>query len=272
VSRLKSQWLDEHQTWQGQDLSQKRYVYWWADGIYSQVRMDDRLCLLVIIGVTEHGHKELVAVSDGFRESSASWEELLTSLRQRGLSHSPKLAAGDGALGFWNAISKVYSDTRHQRCWVHKTANILNKLPKSVQPKVKTALHEIWMASTRKDAYKAFDNALELFAPKYPKAMEFLSKDREELLAFYDFPAEHWIHIRTTNPIESAFATVRLRTKKSRHCGSRDSTLAMVFKLMESAQKRWIKIRGFNLLTLVVNNVKFEDGVQVVEQSDRKVA
>jgi len=272
VSRLKSHWLNEHQNWQRQDLSQKRYVYWWADGIYSQVRMDDRLCLLVIIGVTEHGHKELVAVSDGYRESSASWEELLTSLRQRGLSHSPKLAAGDGALGFWNGISKVYPDTRHQRCWVHKTANILNKLPKSVQPKVKAELHEIWMASTRKDAYKAFDNTLELFATKYPKAMECLSKDREELLAFYDFPAEHWIHIRTTNPIESAFATVRLRTKKSRNCGSRDSTLAMVFKLMESAQKRWIKIRGFNLLTLVVNNVKFEDGVQVVEQSDRKAA
>ena len=272
VCRLKSQWLDEHQSWQRQDLSHKRYVYWWADGIYSQVRMDDRLCLLVIIGVTEHGHKELVAVSDGFRESSASWEELLTSLRQRGLSHSPKLAAGDGALGFWNAISKVYPDTRHQRCWVHKTANVLNKLPKSVQPKVKAALHEIWMASTRKDAYKAFDNTLELFTPKYPKAMECLSKDRDELLAFYDFPAEHWIHIRTTNPIESAFATVRLRTKKSRNCGSRDTTVAMVFKLMESAQKRWIKIRGFNLLTLVVNNVKFEDGVQVVEQSDRKVA
>lgn len=269
VSRLKSQWLDEHQNWQRQDLSQKRYVYWWADGIYSQVRMDDRLCLLVIIGVTEHGQKELVAVSDGFRESSASWEELLTSLRQRGLTHSPKLAAGDGALGFWNALSKVYPDTRHQRCWVHKTANILNKLPKSVQPKVKAALHEIWMASTRKDAYKAFDNTLELFGAKYPKAMECLNKDREELLAFYDFPAEHWIHIRTTNPIESAFATVRLRTKKSRNCGSRDSTLAMVFKLMESAQKRWIKIRGFNLLTLVVNNVKFKDGVQVIEHSDK---
>lgn len=272
VSRLKSQWLEEHQNWQRQDLSQKRYVYWWADGIYSQVRMDDRLCLLVIIGVTEHGHKELVAVSDGYRESSASWEELLTNLRQRGLSHSPKLSAGDGALGFWNALSKVYPDSRHQRCWVHKTANILNKLPKSVQPKVKAALHEIWMASTREDAHKAFDNTLELFSAKYPKAMECLNKDREELLAFYDFPAEHWIHIRTTNPIESAFATVRLRTKKCRNCGSRDTTLAMVFKLMESAQKRWIKIRGFNLLTLVVNNVKFKDGIQVVEQSDRKAA
>jgi len=272
VSRLKNQWLDEHQNWQRQDLSQKRYVYWWADGIYSQVRMDDRVCLLVIIGVTEHGHKELVAVSDGYRESSVSWEELLTNLRQRGLTHSPKLSAGDGALGFWNALSKVYPDSRHQRCWVHKTANILNKLPKSVQPKVKAALHEIWMASTREDAYKAFDNTFALFSAKYPKAMECLNKDREELLAFYDFPAEHWIHIRTTNPIESAFATVRLRTKKCRNCGSRDTTLAMVFKLMESAQKRWIKIRGFNLLTLVVNNVKFKDGVQVVEQSDRMAA
>jgi putative transposase len=272
VSRLKSQWLDEHKEWQRQDLSQKRYVYWWADGIYSQVRMDDRLCLLVIIGVTEHGHKELVAVCDGYRESSASWEEVLTGLKQRGLTHSPKLSAGDGALGFWNALSKVYPESRHQRCWVHKTANILNKLPKSVQPKVKAALHEIWMASTREDANKAFDNTIELFSAKYPKAMECLSKDREELLAFYDFPAEHWIHIRTTNPIESAFATVRLRTKKSRNCGSRDTTLAMVFKLMESAQKRWIKIRGFNLLTLVVNNVKFKDGVQVVEQLDSEAA
>lgn len=272
VSRLKSQWLDEHRDWQRQDLSQKRYVYWWADGIYSQVRMDDRLCLLVIIGVTEHGHKELVAVSDGYRESSASWEEVLTGLRQRGLNCSPKLSTGDGALGFWNALSKVYPESRHQRCWVHKTANILNKLPKALQPKVKAALHEIWMASTRDAAYKAFDNTFELFGAKYPKAMECLEKDREELLAFYDFPAEHWVHIRTTNPIESAFATVRLRTKKCRNCGSRDTTLAMVFKLMESAQKRWIKIRSFNLLTLVVNNVKFKNGEEVIEESNRKAA
>lgn len=272
VSRLKSQWLDEHQDWQRQDLSQKRYVYWWADGIYSQVRMDDRLCLLVIIGVTEHGHKELVAVCDGYRESTASWEEVLTGLRQRGLNCSPKLSIGDGALGFWNALSKVYPESRHQRCWVHKTANVLNKLPKALQPKVKAALHEIWMAATRDAAHKAFDNTLELFGAKYPKAIECLRKDREELLAFYDFPAEHWVHIRTSNPIESAFATVRLRTKKCRNCGSRDTTLAMVFKLMESAQKRWIKIRSFNLLTLVVNNVKFKDGEEVVEESDRKAA
>lgn len=272
VSRLKAQWLDEHKQWQSQDLSHKRYAYWWADGIYSKVRMDDRLCLLVIIGVTESGIKELVAVVDGYRESAASWEEVLTGLRQRGLKASPKLAVGDGALGFWNALSKVYPETTHQRCWVHKTANVLNKLPKSVQPKVKSALHEIWQAPTRKQAYKAFDDTIALFSAKYPRAMECLQKDKEELLAFYDFPAEHWIHIRTTNPIESAFSTVRLRTRKSRNCGSRDTVLAMVFKLMESAQKRWIKIRGFNLLTLVVNNVVFEDGVQVVEQSDRSAA
>jgi putative transposase len=272
VSRLKEKWLDEHQTWQRQDLSDKRYVYWWADGIYSKVRMDDKLCLLVIIGVTESGTKELVAVSDGYRESVASWEEVLLNLRQRGLPTSPKLAVGDGALGFWGALSKIYPETRHQRCWVHKTANVLNKLPKSMQPKVKASLHEIWMASTRDEAYKAFDNTIALYRAKYPKAMECLVKDKEELLSFYDFPAEHWIHIRTTNPIESAFSTVRLRTHKSRNCGSRDTTLAMVFKLMEVAQKRWIKIRGFSLLTLVVNNVKFIDGVQVSEQSGRVAA
>lgn len=272
VSRLKEKWLDEHKEWQRQDLSSKRYVYWWADGIYSKVRMDDKLCLLVIIGVTESGLKELVAVYDGYRESAASWEEVLLSLRQRGLPSAPKLAIGDGALGFWGALSKIYPETRHQRCWVHKTANVLNKLPKSMQPKVKASLHEIWMASTREDAYKAFDNAIALYSAKYPKAMECLAKDKEELLAFYDFPAEHWIHIRTTNPIESAFSTVRLRTHKSRNCGSRDTTLAMVFKLMEVAQKRWIKIRGFSLLTLVINNVKFVDGVQISEQSDRVAA
>jgi transposase-like protein len=272
VSRLKERWLDEHREWQRQELSNKRYVYWWADGIYSKIRMDDKLCLLVIIGVTESGQKELVAVHDGYRESIASWEEVLLDLRQRGLPTSPKLAVGDGALGFWGALSKMYPETRHQRCWVHKTANVLNKLPKSMQPKVKASLHEIWMASTREDAYKAFDNAVELYRAKYPKAMACLAKDKEELLAFYDFPAEHWQHIRTTNPIESAFSTVRLRTHKSRNCGSRDTTLAIVFKLMEVAQKRWIKIRGFNLLTLVINNVTFVNGVHISEQSDRVAA
>lgn len=272
ISRLKQHWIDEHRDWCQRDLSQKRYVYWWADGIYSNVRMDDRLCLLVVIGVTEHGRKELVAVEDGYRESEASWSELLSSLQQRGLKTGAKLAVGDGALGFWKALSKCYPDTRHQRCWVHKTANILNALPKSVQPKVKAALHEIWMAETRDGAYKAFDRALVRFGSKYSGAMERLRKDRDELLAFYDFPAEHWCHIRTTNPIESTFATVRLRTKRARNCGSRETTLAMVYKLLESAQKKWKRIKGFNLLTLVVNNVKFKDGEQVSDQSDRNAA
>ena len=272
ISRLKQHWIDDHRRWCQRDLSQKRYVYWWADGVYSNVRMDDRLCLLVIIGVTEHGRKELVAVEDGYRESEASWSELLSGLRARGLTTSPKLAIGDGALGFWKALAKCYPDTRHQRCWVHKTTNILSALPKSVQPKVKAALHEIWMAETRADAHKAFDRTLVRFESKYPGAMERLRKDREELLAFYDFPAEHWIHIRTTNPIESTFSTVRLRSKRARNCGSRETTLAMVYKLLETAQKRWKRIKGFDLLALVVNNVKFKDGEQVQDQSDRNAA
>lgn len=272
VSRLKARWLQEHQDWRRRDLGQKRYVYWWADGVYSNVRLDDRLCLLVIIGVTEHGHKELVAVEDGHRESEASWRELLTGLRGHGLDHAPKLAVGDGALGFWKALSKVFPETRHQRCWVHKTANVLDKLPKSVQPKVKSDLHEIYLAETRDDAHRAFDSTLKRFRDKYPKAMANLEKDRDELLAFYDFPAVHWIHLRTTNPIESTFATVRLRTKRSRSCGSRDTTLAMVFKLLQSAQKRWKRIKGFDQLKLVVNNVQFRDGEQVDDQSGRDAA
>ncbi len=272
VSRLKGRWQDEHKAWQRRDLSQKRYVYWWADGVYSNVRMDNKLCLLVVVGVTEHGHKELVAVEDGHRESEASWLELLQGLKSRHLDLAPKLAVGDGALGFWKALTKAFPETRHQRCWVHKTANVLDKLPKAMQPKVKSALHEIYLAETREAAHKAFDSALRRFKDKYPKAMDCLEKDRKELLAFYDFPAVHWIHLRTTNPIESTFATVRLRTKKSRGCGSRDTTLAMVFKLMETAQKRWKRIKGFQLLELVVNNVEFRDGEAVEDQSDRNAA
>ena len=272
ICRLKQGWCDEHRAWSQRELTGHRYVYWWVDGIYSNVRMDDRLCLLVIIGVTEHGRKELVAVEDGHRESDASWTELLMGLRGRGLTLSPKLAIGDGALGFWKALAKCYPDTAHQRCWVHKTANVLSVLPKSVQPKVKEALHEIWMAETRDEAYRAFDRTLVRFEAKYPGAMERLRKDRDELLAFYDFPAEHWVSIRTTNPIESTFSTVRLRTKRARNCGSRETTLAMVYKLLESAQKNWKRLKGFGLLTLVVNNVKFKDGVQVEEESDRNAA
>lgn len=272
VSRLKAEWVNQHQEWSQRDLSLKRYAYFWADGVYSNVRMDDRLCLLVIVGVNEHGQKELVAVEDGFRESSASWEEVLTKLRQRGLHIGPKLAVGDGALGFWSALAKIYPDCQHQRCWVHKTANVLNKVPKAMQPKIKQGLQQIWMAETKKDAEKSFDNMLECFESKYPKAMECLRKDRTELLAFYNFPAEHWVHIRTTNPIESTFATVRLRSKRSKNCGSRDTTLAMVFKLMESAEKRWRKFKGFGKLELVINNVQFKDGEMVKPEEDRVAA
>jgi len=272
VCKLKAKWLKEYQDWCKEDLSTKRYVYWWADGIHSNVRMDDRLCLLVIIGVTEQGIKELIGVYDGYRESSASWYELLISLRQRGLTVSPKLATGDGALGFWDALSRVYPQCQRQRCWVHKTANVLDKLPKSVQPKVKSALHDIYLAPTRDDANTAFDNAIERFEAKYPKAMQCLSKDKGDLLSFYDFPAEHWQHIRSTNPIESAFATVRLRSKRAKNCGSRDTTLSMVFKLLQTAQKKWIKLRGFRLLSLVADDVKFKDGEQIIESNNRSAA
>lgn len=273
ISRLKAQWLDEHRVWAQRDLSDTRYVYLWADGIYSNVRQDDRLCLLVIIGVTEHGRKELLAVEDGYRESEASWYELLCGLRSRGLTVSPKLATGDGAMGFWNALAKVFPDTRHQRCLVHKSANVLASLPKSVQSKVKSELRNIWLAENRNSANKTLDGMLAKYGDKYPAAMKKLTKDREELLAFYDFPSAHWASIRTTNPIESAFATVRLRSKRAKNCGSRATTLAMVFKLLQSAQKSWNRLKGFELLTLVVNNVPFKDGEQVEDEtSDRNVA
>ena len=269
---MKQHWTDEHRQWSQRDLKGKRYVYWWADGIYSNVRLDDRLCLLVIIGVTDQGHKELVAVEDGYRESEASWSEVLTGLRLRGLETSPKLAVGDGALGFWNAMAKQYPSCKHQRCWVHKTANVLAAVPKSVQGKLREALQDIWMAETKANAEQAFKQTVARFGDKYPKAINKLMKDEEELLAFYDFPDVHWTHIRTTNPIESTFATVRLRSKRAKNCGSRETTLAMVYKLLETAQKRWRRIQGFNLLTLVVNNVIFKDGKQEDEQSTEKAA
>ena len=272
ITRLKAEWIEEHRNWSRRDFSKKRYVYWWADGIYSNVRMGDKLCLLVIVGVTETGVKELVAVEDGYRESSDSWYGLLSSLRSRGLKTGPKLAVGDGSLGFWNALAKVFPSTRRQRCWVHKTANILNCLPKSLQPKAKAALQEIWMAETKEDAEKAFDSFLDRFGDKYPKAAECLRKDREDLLAFYDFPAVHWVHIRTTNPIESTFSTVRLRTRKTRNCGSRETILAMVFKLIQSAEKRWKRIKGFDLIGEVIEGVVFKDGLRATDQPDRDAA
>jgi putative transposase len=262
ISRLKEKWIEEHDQWCGRDLSGERYVYLWVDGVYFSVRSDDaKQCILVVIGVKETGEKEFLAIDDGYRESEQSWMEVLLDLKRRGLTVSPKLAVGDGAMGFWEALAKVFPQTRTQRCWVHKTANVLNKLPKSAQPKAKKALQEIWMAETRENAYAAFDHFVATYGAKYPKAVDCLEKDRDELLAFYDFPAEHWQHIRTTNPIESTFATVRLRTAKTRGCVSRNTILAMVFKLGQSAQKNWQRLRGFKRLADVVHGIRFVNGI-----------
>jgi len=265
ITRLKEAWVDEHARWLDRDLSAKRYVYVWADGIYVQARLeDDAQCLLVIIGATAEGKKELVGLADGIRESAQSWKELLLDLKRRGLTIDPQLAIADGALGFWKAIEEVWPKTRAQRCWVHKTANVLNRLPKSLQPKAKSALQDIWMAETRKAAEAALDAFIETYGIKYEKAVECLTKDREALFAFYDFPAEHWKHLRTTNPIESTFATVRHRTVRSRGCLSNKTALAMIFKLTQAAEKRWHRLRGHHQLPKVILGVKFNDGIEIV--------
>lgn len=261
ISRLKTVWQDEYNQWQQRDLSNKRYVYFWADGIYCNVRMDDRQCLLVIIGATEDGHKQLVALEGGLRESEQSWTEVLVDIKRRGLQIPPELAIGDGSLGFWKALSKVYDTTRWQRCWVHKTANILNKLPKSLQAKAKQKLHQVWMADNKAEAEKNFDAFIQTYEAKYPKATDCLKKDRDVLLTFYDFPAEHWRHIRTTNPIESTFATVRLRTAKVRGCFSSLTVLTMAFQLCRCAQKRWIKLHHPERLGEVIRGIKFVNGI-----------
>ena len=223
---------------------------------------EDRTCILVLMGATEDGRKELIAIQDGYRESEQSWKSLLLDVKQRGLTVDPQLATGDGALGFWKALPQVYPRTRTQRCWVHKTANVLDKLPKRLQPGAKDKLHQIWMAPTKKQAHEAFDHFLQTYEAKYPKATHCLAKDRDVLLTFYDFPAEHWIHLRTTNPIESTFATVRLRTCKTKGCGSRIATLTMVFKLAESASKRWRKLNRHELIQDVIAGITFIDGVK----------
>lgn len=263
VVRMKELWGDEYCHWNKRDLTGKRYVYIWADGLYFGCRLsDDRPCVLVIMGATEDGRKELIAICDGMRESEQSWTEILLDCKGRGLAEAPMLAVGDGALGFWAALSKVFPSTRHQRCWVHKTANILNKLPKSQQVQAKKMLHEIWLSATREEAFKAFDLFVRSYQAKYPKAVECLLKDREQLLAFYDFPAEHWSHLRTTNPIESTFATVELRTYRTKGPGSREAGLAMVFKLAQQAQRRWRRLNGSALLSDVITGIQFVDGVK----------
>jgi transposase-like protein len=264
VTRLKTVWEKEFQEWNKRSLEGKQYVYVWADGVHFNIRLEeDRQCILVLMGATADGKKELIAVVDGFRESEQSWKGLLLDVKARGLAIDPKLAIGDGALGFWKALKQVYPKTREQRCWVHKMANVLDKLPKRLQAEAKQKLHDIWMADTREHANGAFDLFARTYEAKYPKAVECLTKDREVLLAFYDFPAEHWIHLRTTNPIESTFATVRLRTKRTKGCGSRIACLTMVYKLMQSASKKWRLLNGTQVLVEVLQGTIFIDGICV---------
>ena len=273
ISRLKAVWTTEHTRWERRSLAKKQYAYLWVDGIHFGVRLEEaNQCILVIMGATVEGKKELLALADGFRESEASWKEVLLSLRERGLKIDPQLAIGDGALGFWKALPQVFGATREQRCWVHKTANVLNKLPKHLQAKAKSDLHQIWMAATREQAHTAFATFVQTYEPKYPKAAECLAKDKTALLAFYDFPAAHWMHLRTTNPIESTFATVRLRTAKTRGCVSRGSILSMVFKLVKSAEARWRALRGSELIAKVITGVQFKNGIEMRNQGRQKVA
>jgi putative transposase len=261
VTRMTEGWQEQYKQWHQRDLTGKHYVYVWADGIYFGCRLtDDRPCVLVLMGATADGRKELIAMIDGQRESEESWRSLLLDLRDRGLVEPPKLATGDGSLGFWRALAQMFPATVHQRCWVHKTANVLDKLPKSVQPAAKAHLHEIWMSANKADAIKAFDRFIEVYGVKWPKAAACLEKDRAELLAFYDFPAEHWQHLRTSNPIESTFATVRLRTYRTKGPGSREAGLAMAFKLAEKAQASWRRLNGSEKLQELIDGIVFVDG------------
>ena len=273
IGRLKEAWSEEYARWSKRDLSAKRYIYFWVDGIHVQARLEDTAqCLLIIIGATPEGRKELVGLTDGVRESAHSWRELLLDLKRRGVSIGSELAVADGALGFWQAVEEVWPQTRGQRCWVHKTANVLNKLPNSQQPKAKRALQEIWMAETKKDALAAFDAFVQTWGVKYDKAVECLIKDRDALLAFYDFPAEQWRQVRTTNVIESSFATVRHRTVRSKGCLSNKTALAMIFKLAEAAEKTWRRLNGHNQLPKIILGIKFTDGIEIVRSQAQTAA
>jgi len=264
IVRLKQSWEKEYEDWGRRDLSGKQYVYIWADGIYFNVRLsEERPCLLVIIGARSDGKKELLAIHDGMRESTLSWKEVLSDLKARGLNTAPRLAIGDGALGFWAALEEEMPSCRQQRCWVHKTANILDKLPKSVQGNAKSLIHNMYMSPSKEGGLKVFDQFLRLYEVKYPKASKCLKKSKDQLFTFYDFPAEHWGHIRTTNPIESTFASVRHRSRQTKGCGSRKATLSMVFKLSIEAEKRWRRLNNSQLMMKVVMNVKFKDGEEV---------
>jgi putative transposase len=262
ISRLTAGWEKEYERWQRRDLAARRYVYIWADGVYLQARMEPEAeCILVIVGATPEGKKELLGFHVGLRESAQSWRELLVDLKARGLAVAPEIAVGDGALGFWKALDEVFPGTRHQRCWVHKVANVLNKMPKSMAPAVKSDLRVIWQAETRAAAQAAMDIFSEKYGAKYGKAVACLTKDRDTLLAFYDFPAEHWDHLRTANPIESVFATVRHRTVRTKGALSQKTVKLMVFTLVRAASKKWRRLKGANQLPRVVDGIKFTDGV-----------
>jgi len=264
-------WYDEYESWRTRKLDRDRWVYLWADGIYSGLRADDaRLCVLVVVGVNERGEKHFLAIEDGVRESTQSWREVLLSLKRRGVKEPPLLGIGDGALGFWAALDEVYPSTRQQRCWVHKCANVLNYAPKSVQPRMKQALQEIWMAETRSAAQIAFEQFVSAFGDKYPKATECLAKDRDVLLAFYDMPAAHWQHVRSTNVIESAFATIRHRTDRAKGCVTRQTMLAFIYKVGMAAEKSWRRLRGFEHLAKVLAGVRFKDGIEITSSVRRK--
>jgi putative transposase len=267
VCRLKEEWAEEHRRWSGRDLSETRYVYWWVDGIHTGVRAtgSDGQCLLVIMGVMPDGSKERVAISEGYRESKEAWRDLLLDLKARGLQSGPLLATGDGAMGFWAALEEVFPNTAQQRCWFHKMGNVLTALPKSLHSRARSDLQNIWMAETRQEAHDAMTLFIESYGAKYPKATEKLAKDREALLAFYDFPAEHWQHLRTTNPIESTFATVRHRTTRARNCLSRSTFLGLAYKLMQEAEKSWKRIRGADRIPMLLIGMPFKDGIPVLD-------
>jgi len=272
LSRLKEDWDEEYKKWSRRDLKGKKYVYWWVDGIYFNVRLsDEKSCVLVIIGADADGQKELVAMDVGYRESELTWMDILLDLKQRGLSDGPSLAIGDGSLGFWNALAKVYRSTVHQRCWVHRTRNILDKLPKSLQSQAKKDIHEIYQAPTKELALNAFDRFVKVYEARYPKAVACLLKTKDQTLAFYDFPEEHWRHIRSTNVIESTFSTVRLRTYKTRGCCKEKSILSLVFKLVESASQRWQKLHRSNIIPLVLAGMKYQDGVLVDKANENEL-
>jgi putative transposase len=265
LGRLKAQWSEDYRGWTRRSLEGKAYAYWWVDGIYTTLRESDapKLCLLVIIGVTADGTKEWVAISDGLRESTESWLDVLRDLKERGLEVGPRLAVGDGALGFWKALDQVYPETAHQRCWFHKMGNVLTDLPRSLHSRAKAGLQAIWMAATRAEATDAFKRFLKRYGAKYPKATEKLEKDREALLAFFDFPAEHWVHLRTTNPIESTFATVRHRISRTKNCVTRSTFLALAFKLAEEAAKNWRRIRAPEKVAELLGGARYKDGIPV---------